>query len=156
MEINWPNPITAQAVAASGWTPQRRIDVTEWVSELRQQGYAISPAAISILESFGNLAVRPADVPDALWGADPIFFDPIEVGDGMYERFEGLEAETGHRMSPLAANSSGTSSLLILDDGRVVSDGVLGLRLMGDDFAEAIDLIVRRYRKPEFLLEYNR
>ncbi|MVU82307.1 hypothetical protein GPX89_34360 [Nocardia sp. ET3-3] len=156
MKIDWPNPVTSEVVPAAGWTPDRRIDVTDWFADLDDQGYLMSPAAVEILESFGKLALRPPEAPEALWGADPIFFDPLEVGDGNYDRYADLEAKVGHRMSPLAAKSSGTSSLLILDDGRVVSDDVLGLRLLGTTFPEAVDLVLRRYRRPEFLLRYAR
>ncbi|GAB0102575.1 hypothetical protein JMUB6875_15430 [Nocardia sp. JMUB6875] len=156
MRINWPNPVTAEVVAAAGWTPERRIDVTGWGEHLDDQGYFMSSPAVNILESFGNLVLRPPDFPEALWGADPIFFDPLEVGDRMRERYADLEARIGHRMTPLAANSSGTSSLLILDDGRVVSDDVLGLRLLGSAFPEAVDLVLRRYRRPDFLVRYDR
>ncbi|MGV9414400.1 SUKH-3 domain-containing protein [Nocardia sp. NPDC003693] len=151
MEIDWPSPVTAQAVAESGWTPQRRIDIAEWLEELRAEGYYMSPAATGILESFGKLALRPADTTDALWGADPYFFDPIEVGAGMYERYAELEEQVGHRMSPLAANASGTGFLLILDDGRVVADDAQGLWLLGDTFPEAIDVALRRHRTPNVL-----
>ncbi|WP_405498368.1 SUKH-3 domain-containing protein [Nocardia sp. NBC_00511] len=155
MHFDWPHPATARAVTDSGWTPARRIDIAPWIDRLEGEGYHVSPPAAAILESFGNLAVRPLEDPHSLWGADSLFFDPIDVGNGMYERYYDFESALGHRMTPLAANSSSTSFLLILDDGRLVSDGVLALHLLGNSLPEALDLLIRRHRTPPTLLSYD-
>ncbi|MGW4249068.1 SUKH-3 domain-containing protein [Nocardia sp. NPDC004722] len=156
MRFFWPNPLTAQAVTAAGWTPTRRIDITDWIDRLDAEGFHIAPPAVTVLESYGNLAIHPPELPGALWPADPLHFDPIDVAHGMYDRYADFESALGHRMTPLAANSTGTTFLLILDDGRVVSDGVLALHLLGPTFPQALDLIIRRHRTPDLLLSYNR
>jgi hypothetical protein len=153
-EFSWPTAVTEEAVARTGWTPQREIDIEEWVTQLTRQGYFFSDLAKEILKSFGGLAIRPpAGIPEATWASDPILFDPMDAGDGMYERYEPLESRLGHRMSPLAS-WGGESTVMSLDDGRIVSDSSFGLQLLGDTFPEALDLLLRRYRKPEILIDY--
>ncbi|WP_433562097.1 SUKH-3 domain-containing protein [Nocardia sp. CA-151230] len=148
MRFYWPNPITAQALTAAGWTPSRRVDITEWIERLEGEGFHVSPPAAAILESFGGLAIHPPEIASALWPADPLFFDPIDVANGMFDRYADFESALGHRMTPLAANSSGTAFLLILDDGRVVSDSLQALCLLGNTFPQALDLLLRRHRTP--------
>lgn len=114
----------------------------------------MSAEAVSILESFGGLTVWPPQVPEATWGSDPIYFDPLDAANGLYERHREQEVALGHRMSPLASWSQ--SAVLLLDDHRVVCDSALGIRLLGRDFPEALDLVLRRPRRPEFLIDYRR
>ncbi|MFE3194301.1 SUKH-3 domain-containing protein [Nocardia sp. NPDC059240] len=156
MRFFWPNPITTQAITAAGWTSSRRIDITDWRDRLESEGYHISRPAASILESFGNLTLQIPNLLGALWSPDPFFFDPIDVANGMYERYADIEAALGHHMTPLAANATGTAFLLMLDDARVVSDGPLALHLLGETFPQALDLIVRRHRTPQPLLSHHR
>ncbi|MFI1920509.1 SUKH-3 domain-containing protein [Nocardia sp. NPDC020380] len=152
--LDCPTPATARTITAAGWSPSRRIDITTWVDRLEAEGYNVSPTAAAILQNFGNLALYPPEVPEALWPASPLFFDPIEVGHGMYERYLDLESALGHRMTPLAADATGSTFILILDDDRVVSDSVQGLHLLAPTFPAALDLLLRRHRTPEFLLAY--
>lgn len=152
-EFSWPTEATRQALERAGWNPGRQVDIDEWITILGDQGYFFSEPAKEILKSFGGLVVRPADVPEAVWGADPIVFDPMEAGDGMYERYKSQETALGHRMSPLAS-WGGESTIMLLDDGRVVSDSSFSLQLLGSTFPEALDLALRRYRKPDVLVSY--
>ncbi|APA97229.1 SUKH-3 domain-containing protein [Nocardia seriolae] len=100
MRFFWPNPITAQTLTAAGWTPSRRVDITDWIDRLEAEGFHVSPRAAAILESFGNLAIHPPERPAALWPAEPIFFDPIDVANGMYDRYADFESTLGHHMTP--------------------------------------------------------
>jgi hypothetical protein len=155
-EFPWPTTVTREAVARAGWTAERHINIDEWVAELTRQGYSFSEEAKNILSSFGGLVIRPrSGIPEAKWASDPILFDPMDAGDGMYERYRPIESMLGHRMSPLASRG-GESTMLLLDDGRIVSDSSFGLQLLGNNFPEALDLLLRRYRKPEFLIDYNK
>ena len=57
-------------------------------------------------------------------------------------------------MSPLAS-WGGEGPVMSLDDGRIVSDPSFGLQLLGNSLPEALDLMLRRCRKPEFLIDYR-
>jgi SUKH-3 immunity protein len=154
-DFTWPTEVTQRAVERAGWDASRQIDISEWLRELTRQGYSFSELSKTILHSFGGLVIRPAaDAPEAVWGSEPIVFDPMEAGDGMYERYKPQELALGHRMSPLAS-WGGESAVMLLDDGRVVSDSSFGLQLLGNNFPEAVDLAVRRYRKPVLLINYE-
>ncbi|MGW4243283.1 SUKH-3 domain-containing protein [Nocardia sp. NPDC004722] len=155
MRFFWPNPITTQVLTAAGWTPARRIDISMWVDRLEGEGYEVTAGAAAILEGFGNLALHIPEIPNDGRRAETLFFDPIDVGSGMYERYADLETTIGHRMTPLAVNSTSTAFLLVLDNGSVVSDGPHGLHLMGTTFPQALDLSIRRHRPPISMLTYN-
>ncbi|WP_458691329.1 SUKH-3 domain-containing protein [Nocardia tengchongensis] len=156
MRFFWPNPVTSQALTAAGWTPSRRIDITDWTDQLESEGFQVSRPAAGILRSFGSLALHPPELPAALRPADPLFFDPIDVASGMYDRYADFERALGHRMTPLAANAAGTTFLLMLDDGRVVSDGLLSLDLVAPTFPQALEVLVRRHTTPTSILAYHR
>ncbi|MFF0637978.1 SUKH-3 domain-containing protein [Nocardia sp. NPDC004151] len=156
MRYFWPNPATLRALTAAGWTPSRRIDITDWTDQLEAEGFHVSRPAASILQGFGNLTLQPPDLPGALWSADPLFFDPIDVANGMYDRYAEFERALGHRMTPLAANTAGTTFLLMLDDGRIVSDSVLALDLVAPTFPQALEVIIRRHITPTSILSYHR
>ncbi|MVU82313.1 hypothetical protein GPX89_34390 [Nocardia sp. ET3-3] len=155
MRFFWPNPITAQALTAAGWTSRRRIDITEWTDRLEAEGFHVSRPAATILKRFGNLAIRPPEIPSALWSEDPLFFDPIDVAHGMYDRYADFELALGRRMTPIAVNATGTTFLLVLDNGNVVSDSTSALHLLGPTFPQALDLIIRRHREPDLLLAHS-
>ncbi|WP_040816003.1 SUKH-3 domain-containing protein [Nocardia concava] len=156
MRFFWPNPLTSQTLTAAGWTPGRRIDITGWTNRLESEGFQVSRPAAAILKSFGGLTIQPPNLTTALWPADSLFFDPLDVANGMYDRYADFESALGRRMTPLAVNASGTTFLLILDDGRVVSDGILALHQLAPTWPQALDLLVRRHRTPDLLLTYTR
>ncbi|MGW2666161.1 SUKH-3 domain-containing protein [Nocardia tengchongensis] len=156
MRYFWPNPVTFHALAAAGWTPSRRIDITDWTDQLESEGFVVTRPAAAVLQSFGRLTLQPPELPAALWPSDPLFFDPIDVASGMYDRYADFEQALGRRMTPLAANAAGTTFLLMLEDGRVVSDGVLSLDLVAPTFPQALEVIIRRHLTPTSILSYHR
>jgi hypothetical protein len=154
-EFSWPTAETRAAVVRAGWSPDRQVSIEQWVAPLSGQGYYFSPMARAILGSLGGLVIRPLnDAPEATWASNPVHFDPFEAADGLYERYRPLEHRLGHRMSPLASWSA-ESVIMLLDDGRVVSDSSMSLNLLGSTFPEALDLALRRYRRPDVLIGYE-
>ncbi|MFD3744476.1 SUKH-3 domain-containing protein [Nocardia sp. NPDC058633] len=150
----WPSNETQEAAANAGWTPDRRVDIGSWVSDLQAQGYSFFDEAVSVLSSMGGLIVRPPRIPEALWGSGSIRFDPLLAGDGMRERYAGFEQIIGHTILPIA-DWGGESAMLLLDDGSVVEDITGGLRFLGSSFPDALDLAVRRYRKLDLMPEFR-
>jgi hypothetical protein len=49
------SPIVATRLRAAGWTPERRVDVTEAVALLTNDGFVCLPLAEKILEQFAGL-----------------------------------------------------------------------------------------------------
>ncbi|BAW05532.1 SUKH-3 domain-containing protein [Nocardia seriolae] len=156
MRFFWPNPITAQTLTAAGWTPSRRVDITDWIDRLEAEGFHVSPRAAAILESFGNLAIHPPERPAALWPAEPIFFDPIDVANGMYDRYADFESTLGHHMTPPRRQRQ--RHHLPPDPRRRPNRlrRILALHHLAPTFPQALDLLIRRHRTPDLLLSYNR
>lgn len=153
-DLIWPSIETQDAVVKAGWTPDRKVDVDGWIGELQDQGYSFFDAAADVLTSVGGLIVRPPRIAEALWGSGSIRFDPVLAGDGMYERYAGFERIIGRTIFPIA-DWGGESAILMLDDGSVVEDITGGLRFLGPNFPEALDLAVRRYRKLDLMPDFR-
>jgi SUKH-3 immunity protein len=154
-DFTWLTEVTQRAVEKAGWTPDRRVDIETWTAELVSEGYFVSSLAREILANFGGLTViPPPDVPEAQYGNSPLRFYPVDAGGGLHERYAELELDLGHRMTPLV-DMGGDYIVLLLDDGRVVCDSSFALELLADNFPEALDLLVRRYRRPEILIDYD-
>ncbi|NEW29187.1 SUKH-3 domain-containing protein [Nocardia cyriacigeorgica] len=153
-DFAWPTRTTSEVVTAAGWTPERKFNAQPWLDELRDQGFFFSEYSIDVITSFGGLVIPPQRIEGALYAGTRIQFDPMEVGDGMRERYEGIESRLGQMLSPLA-DCGGESALLIAENGSVLQDWSGGIRLLGDNFPDALDLAIRRHKWPETIIEFR-
>lgn len=152
-EFSWPSELTAEAFFDAGWTVGRKVDASQYFGSLDEQGFYISPEAVTIMESFGGLDIVPPYFSDATWAADPIEFEPEDYFDGMRSSYEKLERRLGQRVTPLAS-SAGLMGILLVEDGHLIGDQPRGIVLFGDSFTEGMDLIVRRPHRPRLILEH--
>ncbi len=133
------NPIVAQTLRAAGWTPERSVDVTRWLDLFQREGVPALPAAISILESFGDLSVKPTRSDTSVFSPSRIDFDPQRFyfpGEG--EFFRGGEGPLGVNGCPIGERGD-QSGLVLLEDGRLVEDlGQWTFRILGHDFEDAL------------------
>ncbi|MBF6289850.1 SUKH-3 domain-containing protein [Nocardia cyriacigeorgica] len=153
--FSWPSRITAEVVTRAGWSPERKIDIQPWLDDLGSQGFSFSQYAIDVLTSFGGLRIPPQKIEGALYAGTEIEFDPMEVGDGMRERYVNIESRLGQRLSPLA-DCGGESSLLIAENGSILQDWSGGIRLLGETFPDALDLAIRRHKWPVSVVEFDK
>src|SRR5437762_13830514 len=102
----------------SGWTPERRVDITAWIDALTEEGYRFSQGAQAILSNFGGLEIIPAVSPTDAYAAGAILFDPVVAASGELDRIEYWEQQLGVTLSPLA-EIAGQDILLLAQDGRV-------------------------------------
>ncbi|MBF6426163.1 SUKH-3 domain-containing protein [Nocardia cyriacigeorgica] len=153
-EFSWPSRTTADAMARAGWTAGRVFDTRPWFAELEAEGYLVSAYADEILSSCGGLTIAPIQVAGALYAGRRIEFDPLSAGDGMRERYAEIEIRLGQRVCPLA-DCGGESALLVLENDVVVEDWSGGVRMLGESLPEALDLVIRRHRWPETMLDFR-
>ncbi|WP_342800217.1 hypothetical protein [Nocardia sp. No.11] len=69
------------------------------------------------------------------------------------EHYTDLRDLLGQRLSPLG-RSGGELGLSILDNGCLIGDWTADIYLFGRTFTERMDLIIRRYQTPEWLMKY--
>lgn len=83
-----------------GWYEDREIDISEWITQLENDGYRIFPYAELILKTLGGLYIRP----DATFGmirSGEINFDPLDIGIGEFWHLEKYESKVGEKLYPL-------------------------------------------------------
>ncbi|MFF2087805.1 SUKH-3 domain-containing protein [Nocardia sp. NPDC058176] len=153
MQYDWPSPLTERTLTECGWSPDRRVDMSSTIRTLESIGYHFSPESVDILSNFGGLWIYPPEIESAQWAGDPVQFDPMDPFEGLPEQYFSLQERLGQTLSPLG-RSGGEMGYSILADGRLIGDWTAGVLVLGNTFTEGMDLIVRRYRQPEWLVKY--
>lgn len=152
-KYTWPSKLTEDTLLDCGWTEDRRVDMSETINTLESAGFTFTREGIEILESFGDLWIYPPDIETAQWAGEPFQFDPVGQFEDLPEYYADLQDRLGQRLSPLG-RSGGELGLAILDNGYLIGDWTAGVYLFGRTFTEGLDLIIRRYQTPEWLLKY--
>jgi hypothetical protein len=144
----WPyrfDPRIEQVLYAAGWWYDRRVDMDDLVRELeRTFGHYMSPEAIEILESFGNLVIARSGLAGP--GAEGIGYcfriefgfselrSACERADFEFDdEFRALERELCTRLSPIGRMDSffdvyiGANGLVYADGGNFIIEYSGGL-----------------------------
>lgn len=129
-----PDPEVHSVLAASGWTPARRVDVTADLAVLRDEGHRFSAVAVELLAELGGLVVRPSTLRRPL--ADPFDVDPLAAASGELDRVRLAEAAVGSELAPLG--EAGTDIVAVTPDGRLVRIGVVDVQPIGDHLASGL------------------
>lgn len=53
------SPAILEALATSGWTPERAVDSDQWVKPLKIEGYRAHLLAEEVLSKLGGLSIEP-------------------------------------------------------------------------------------------------
>jgi hypothetical protein len=134
----FPDPVLAELHKA-GWSPDRVLDISTWVSELAAQGYRISDVAAAGLASFGGFELGPVNISGPNFSNDePLNVEPILAGSGHRLLAEELEAEVGGNWYPFGEWLSSVS-VFVRDDGWVVATGLGWIWELGDSVEEAVE-----------------
>lgn len=129
-----PSPEAEAILRKAGWSPDREVDVSEWVERLRRDGYDVFPLAEAILRSYGGLDLEHRGYRGPSWFDFQV--DPSSwYGD--FDRLRYIDEVTGTRLCPLG-ETSGAGMLGVLSDGRVVSELDGDLVLIGDTWRAAL------------------
>ncbi len=129
------------ALAAAGWTPDRRVPVDAWLGLLVAEGYTATPAAVELLINLGGLVVHlPADPPSNPYPHD-LVFDPIHYGSGERDRVAEWEAALGLGLFPVGYVTQ-AYPLWVTGSGVVFYGFEYGLYSLGGTFAEALDRLL--------------
>lgn len=133
-----PSPEAVVILRRAGWSPEREVDISEWVERLRSDGNDVFPIAEAILRSFGGLCFR-GDRPKRPTRHD-FEIDPA-YWYGERDRLEDIEEITNSRACPLGI-TSGAAMLAVLEDGRTITDLDGCILLIARSWREALDNLI--------------
>jgi hypothetical protein len=122
---------------ATGWTPQRRISITDWKKCLNSEGFTVHLKAVELLVNFGGIEVRPVKSSSDAYMAEVLRFDPILAASGEFDRVDYWQKYLKIELTPIAEVNA--AILLLGSDGRVFSCWDRILWLDGLSFEDAIE-----------------
>ncbi|MFF2045096.1 SUKH-3 domain-containing protein [Kitasatospora sp. NPDC058170] len=107
------SPETESVLLCAGWTPGRRVDLSDWKTSVRE--FIWHAAAENFLSEFGGLRVDISG-PGVTCAREPFEFDPeLAIGEG--GRFAELSESLGHNFFPLGEIGRGEFFLAIDEEG---------------------------------------
>jgi len=130
-----PSSEAEAVLRQAGWSPDRVVDISEWVETLSRQGNEVFPVARAIMENFGRLRFRHHGF------GGPARYDFEINPDSWYgerEHVALLEEVLKTRVCPLG-ETSGAALLAVLSDGSVVEEMDGTVFLVGGNWREALD-----------------
>ena len=136
--------LSADATAvlkAAGWSPARRVDLSEDITALQEQGFVFHTAVTEALNRFGGLHLRPQGRSGAAQRPPPFHLDPFEAGDGEFEKFNRIASGFGDPLTPIGA--VGDDFLAMAADGRVLRSANGAFEVIGGDIGNALDRLCR-------------
>jgi hypothetical protein len=130
-----PSPEAERILHQVGWSPDRQVDVSEWVERLRDEGSEVFPMAEAILRNFGGLRLRHREC----GGPSRHDFDvnPVHWYD-QRDRVADIEEILGTTLCPLG-ETSGAAMLAVLADGRIIDEFEGEVIQIGEDWRAALD-----------------
>ncbi|MGL4420540.1 MAG: SUKH-3 domain-containing protein [Gemmataceae bacterium] len=80
-------------LAAAGWFPGRRVDVSEWHKAVLEEGFEVSPLALELWATFGGLILESPTFKLNKAFPPPVLVDPLETLGSRCAKREGLAGE---------------------------------------------------------------
>lgn len=83
----------------SGWSDDRKQDISSWVEILSEEGYIINDYAESVLKELGGLQIRTTSNEKYL--GVTLHFNPVNAASGEYNRMEIFNAASNEELFPI-------------------------------------------------------
>ncbi|MEU3512222.1 SUKH-3 domain-containing protein [Streptomyces longwoodensis] len=139
-------PELQSALRAAGWYPERRFDITQWVTSLQQEGYVLNPPAEKVLSTLGGLVIEPVNRMGSNFSNDePFSVDPVSAGAGQHALALEIGEILGGQYFPIGEWLS-YSTVFIEFGGNVVAAGLGWIWGLGDTFESALELAICAHR----------
>lgn len=132
---------------SNGWTESRKVDLSGILPMLREEGYRPFAYALEILESFGNLEIRPSFSAVEKERAGDISFDVLDAASGEFDRIDLISNTTKDEVFPLGMVYGqwflyvGKTWKCYMSDGKTVY-------LLGNDFVDFLENTLLKKRAP--------
>lgn len=139
------SPEVADTLISFGWSPDRRVDPSEWIAPFEEQGLEAPPIVREFLSRFGGLRFEVSGTGITIARA-PFEIDPL-LCLGEEDRFFEYGADLGVAMFPLGRLENG-HFFLGMDENGVIYLVINWIARYGP-WPEAIDSLVRGVRPEE-------
>jgi hypothetical protein len=132
------SPRFRELLYRAGWSPERQVEITGWVTSLQKEGFTPNPIALAILASFGGLSLR---IPPAGTGTyeHELRFDPVRAATGESDRGKEWKDELGVDLFPVGEEVTSGNIIWAGSDGRIYYGRGFGLYLLGDSLQMATE-----------------
>ena len=101
MNLSEVSEHTQKVLKKNGWYEGREYDITDWVSDLEEEGYELNEYAKSILIELGNISVWERHT--EMYNGATFDFDALFAGTGQYDRLEEFEQASGDKLFPIGS-----------------------------------------------------
>lgn len=110
--MKFDNVELVKTLNEAGWSQDRQVDVSAWISTMSAAGFVMHGPAIAILSSLGGLRIPPRI--SSVCSTEELVFDPFVIGTFGGRRFR-WEEFLGTVLSPIG--EYGHSCELFADEG---------------------------------------
>jgi hypothetical protein len=133
-----PSPEAEVVLRRARWSPERVVDISEWVETLRREGNDVFPFAEGIMRNYGGLRLEH----QGFGGRSRHDFEiNPEYWYDMREHIELVEEAVGNSVCPLGI-TMGAAMLAVVKDGRVISEFVGDVFQIGETWRAALDNLI--------------
>lgn len=127
-----------EVIRQQGWSPDRKVSIDEWISQLVAVGYDVLPEAKAILENFGGLELSPVKTDNDIYSANAIRFDPVTDVLSEFERIQFIQKYLGQKLTPIGVLHPAESILLLGQTGEVFCEWGNIIGECGKSFEDAL------------------
>jgi len=138
---------TIKVLEKSGWCKDRRIDISNWIEQLKSEGYKNSPYASEILEEFGGLNISPERIKTGKIYPGDIDFNALDAGSGEFDRMEIFEPIAGESLFPLGM-VFGQWFLYVGLSNKIYMGSTVKLYILGESIEEFLNNIILGIQEP--------
>ena len=105
MNSRFVNTYVLNILKLHGWYEDRKINISQWIKILGEEGYVCFDYAIEVMQSLGGISVN-VDGNSEYMGAQ-FDFDPVGAGSGEYDRLANFELYAKESLYPVAYTACG-------------------------------------------------
>src|SRR5919199_1464548 len=133
-----PSPEAEVVLRQAKWSPERVVDISEWVETLRREGNDVFPFAEGIMRNYGGLRLEH----QGFGGRSRHDFEVNpDYWYDMRDHIELVEDAVGSSLCPLGI-TTGAAMLGVLADGRVISEFEGDVFQVGTNWRFALDNLI--------------
>jgi len=133
-----------QVLSQSGWSEERQVDISQWVTILEEAGFEMNQPSRDILRSIGGLTVAPALLETRAYQPTVVHFDPLRLQFGF--RRTPWEEYLGTTLSPLGECEDDTS-IYVGNDGRLYGSWDSLFECCGNDTEDSLKTLLLADKK---------
>lgn len=129
----------------SGWSDDRKQDITSWIKILSEEGYIVNDYAESVLKELGGLQIRTSSNENHL--GVTLHFNPVSAASGEYDRMEIFNATSNEELFPIGECYDWV--IYVSESKKVYLGDWMSLSIAGDTIEEFLNNIFN----PKFQLK---